>query len=129
MPPAQKPRTIIVSDDADISAILSVSFKLKNYEVFKASSSQECLDILDKDQNIVVIIVSRIAADRDAMLIVKIRKINPEIPVLVIADEDTAKTRVLDYGADEFALKPMSVENVADKAFNLLSRGRRIVKD
>jgi len=129
MPPAQKPRTIIVSDDADISAILSGSFKLKNYEVFKASSSQECLDILDKDQNIVVIIVSRIAADRDAMLIVKIRKINPEIVVLVSADEDTAKTRVLDYGADEFALKPMSVENVADKAFNLLSRGRRIVKD
>jgi hypothetical protein len=30
------------------------------------------------------------------------------------------KTRILDYDADEFALKPMSGENVVDKVFNLL---------
>jgi len=30
------------------------------------------------------------------------------------------KTKILDYGTDKFALKPMSSENVADKVFNLL---------
>lgn len=97
-----KPRAIIVSDDPDIATVLSGAFKLKNYEVFKASSSQECLDTLDMEHRDidVVIIISQIAADRDAMLIVKIRKINPDIVILVIADEDTVKTRVLDYGAD-----------------------------
>jgi DNA-binding response OmpR family regulator len=41
---------------------------------------------------------------------------------LVIAEEDSEKTRLLGYGADEFTLKPMSPENVADKVFMLISR-------
>ena len=32
------------------------------------------------------------------------------------------KTKILDYGADEFTLKPISPENVADKLFMLLTR-------
>jgi DNA-binding response OmpR family regulator len=56
------------------------------------------------------------------MFIVNIKKINPQIKVLVIADEDSDKTRILGYGADEFSLKPISPENVADKLFMLISR-------
>ena len=56
------------------------------------------------------------------MFIVNIKKINPNIKVLVIADEDSDKTRILGYGADEFSLKPISPENVADKLFMLISR-------
>ena len=56
------------------------------------------------------------------MLIVNIKKINNNIKVLVIVDEDSNKTRMFDYGANEFTLKPMSPENVADKVLMLLSR-------
>jgi DNA-binding response OmpR family regulator len=56
------------------------------------------------------------------MLIVNIKKINNNTKVLVIADEDSDKTRILGYGADEFTLKPMSPENVSDKVLMLLSR-------
>jgi hypothetical protein len=35
--------------------------------------------------------------------------------VLVIADEDSEKTRILGYGTDEFSLKLMSPENIAIK--------------
>jgi DNA-binding response OmpR family regulator len=56
------------------------------------------------------------------MFIVNIKKINPYIKVLVISDEDSDKTRILGYGADEFSLKPISPENVADKLFMLISR-------
>jgi DNA-binding response OmpR family regulator len=50
------------------------------------------------------------------------KRINPNTKVLVIADEDSDKTRILGYGADEFTLKPMSPENVSDKVLMLLSR-------
>ena len=50
------------------------------------------------------------------------KRINPNTKVLVIADEDSDKTRILGYGADEFTLKPMSPENVGDKVLMLLSR-------
>ena len=42
---------------------------------------------------------------------------NLNIKVLVIRDENSDTTMVLDYGADEFALKPMSPENTAEPRF------------
>jgi hypothetical protein len=36
------------------------------------------------------------------MLIVNIKKINMNTKVLVIAEEDSEKTRILGYGVDEF---------------------------
>jgi hypothetical protein len=44
-----------------------------------------------------------------------------ESPSEIMADSEGAKTRKLDYGADEFGLRPMSTENVADNVFNLIT--------
>ena len=53
-----------------------------------------------------------------------IKKMQLNTKVLVIGDENSDKTRILDYGADEFALKPMSPENTADKILMLLARDK-----
>lgn len=125
---ARAPRLILLFIDLDVLTVLSGAFKLKNYEVFKATTLEGCFDILEQEGGKIDVIVldAKVAADRSAMSVVNIRKINQDIKILAIAGDDTAKTRVLDYGADEFALKPMSVENVADKVFNLIARGRRV---
>jgi DNA-binding NarL/FixJ family response regulator len=70
----------------------------------------------------VVVMSAEIAADRAAKVILNIKRINKDAKILVIAGEDRSKTRILDYGADEFTLKPISAENVADKLFMLLTR-------
>lgn len=70
----------------------------------------------------VVVMSAEIAADRAAKLILNIKRIDKDAKILVIAGEDSSKTRILDYGADEFTLKPVSSENVADKVFSLLVR-------
>ena len=44
--------------------------------------------------------------------------------ILVIGDDNSDKTRILDYGADDFALKPLSPENTADKILMLLARDK-----
>ena len=72
----------------------------------------------------VIVISSKIALDRNAMLIMNIKKMQLSTEVLVIGDENSDKTRILDYGADEFALKPMSPENTADKVLMLLARDK-----
>jgi len=41
---------------------------------------------------------------------------------MVLAEDETDKTRVLEYGADEFATKPISAESVVDKVYNMLAR-------
>ena len=58
------------------------------------------------------------------MLIMKIKKMDLKTKILVIGDDNSDKTRILDYGADEFALKPMSPENTADKILMLLARDK-----
>lgn len=125
---ARAPRVIILFSDPDVLTVLSGAFKLKNYDVFKATTFQECLKILEEENGKIDVIVldAKLAADRSAKIIVSVRRMNQDIKILAIASDDTAKTRILDYGADEFALKPMSTENVADKVFNLIARGRRI---
>ncbi len=119
-----KPRIFIVQDDDDANTVLSGVLWLRGAEAFKVTRTEECIKKINqvKGKVEVVILGGNIAADRNLMFIVNIKKINPHIKVLVIADEDSDKTRILGYGADEFSLKPISPENVADKLFMLISR-------
>jgi CheY-like chemotaxis protein len=123
-----KPRVLILDEDNDVLAVLSGVFKLKNYEVFKANTSEQCMEILGQEQGRfdALIMNGKVAEDRGAMVIVNTKKMNVNIRSLVIADADDAKTRILDYGADEFALRPMSTENVADKVFNLIATLKKV---
>ena len=119
-----KPRIFIVQDDNDANTVLSGILWLKGAEAFKVTRTEECIKKIKEVEGKVEVVIlgGNIAADRNLMFIVNIKKINPHIKVLVIADEDSDKTRILGYGADEFSLKPISPENVADKLFMLISR-------
>jgi len=123
--PVDKPRVMIAIEDKDAMANIAGLLWFKGYEVYKSNSVEDCLSKINelKDRNMHVVIVSQqVALDSRAMLIVKVKRSNIDTKVLVIADEDNEKTKILDYGADEFTLKPISPENVADKLFMLLTR-------
>ena len=55
------------------------------------------------------------------MLIVKIKRINPDIEIYVVAEDETNNTRVLDYWADEFMVKPIGIETIVYKMMMLLT--------
>jgi len=120
----KKPRLILALDNDDASAMMAGVLWMKGCEIHKASTATDCLEEFKKLDSLVdvVIMSAELALDRDAMLIINIKRGNMETKVLAIGDENSDKTRILDYGADEFALKPMSPENVADKILMLLAR-------
>jgi len=91
--------------------------------VSKAYSIEECLDRVNELEGKVdiVFVDGKIAANRGAMLIIKIKRVNPNIKVMVLAEDETDKTRVLEYGADEFATKPISAESVVEKVYSMLA--------
>jgi DNA-binding response OmpR family regulator len=64
----------------------------------------------------------RIAADRGAMIIVKSKTKKPSLKIVVVASNDTAKTRVLSYGADDFLIKPVSAEVLTNRVITQLAR-------
>jgi DNA-binding NtrC family response regulator len=119
-----KPRVFIVQENDDANVLLNGLLWLKGCESHKFTEGKECLEkIQEREGKVdVVIIGGDIASDRNLTLIINIKKINSNTKVLVIADEDSNKTRILGYGADEFGLKPMSPENIAEKVLMLMSR-------
>lgn len=115
---------ILVEDDVDVTNILAGHFTLTKFKVFKAQSAKACLDKLKElDYKVDVVFVNgAIAADRGPMLIVNIRKVSHEIKIFALAENENNKTRVLDYGADEFAIKPISPTTVVEKVSMLLMK-------
>ena len=124
----QKIRVLIVDENRDVNLLVAATFGLKGYEVYKAHSAEECLSKLEELEGKVdvVILDGKIAADRGAMVIVKTKPINPDIKILAVADDESEKTRVLDYGADGFSTKPISIETIADKVSALLIIGKNV---
>jgi DNA-binding response OmpR family regulator len=114
---------IVVDDDRDVNLVLSATLKLKKFDVHKVYDAEECLNKLNKlEGKVDVIFVNgKIAADRAAMLIVKIKRINSHIKICVVAEDESDKTRILDYGADEFMTKPIGIETVVYKMMMLLT--------
>jgi DNA-binding response OmpR family regulator len=51
------------------------------------------------------------------MLILNVKRMNKNVKVFVLADRGLSeeKTRIMDYGADEFAVKPLSMESLINK--------------
>ena len=115
---------ILVEDDIDVASILAGHFTLAKFKVYKTTSAIECLEKLKELNNKVdaILINGTIAADRGPMLIVNIRKLTLDVKIFVLAENENSKTRVLDYGADEFAVKPISPTTVVEKLSMLLMK-------
>jgi DNA-binding response OmpR family regulator len=118
----QKIRILIADDNKDVNLLLAATLVLKGYEVYKTYSAEECISKLEefKDKVNVLLLNGAIAADRGAMVIVKAKRINPDVKILAVAADESEKTRVLDYGAEGFTTKPISTETIVDKVSALL---------
>ncbi|HYF99558.1 MAG TPA: response regulator [Candidatus Saccharimonadales bacterium] len=115
---------LIVTDDIDINIVLSGVFGLNGFKCFKCNTAEEALKILDEHVDKVdsMLIDGKIAADRGTMIIVKSKTKKPSVKIVVVANNDSAKTRVLDYGADDFSLKPISAEVLTNRVITQLTR-------
>ena len=113
------PRVIVCDDDAELNLFIRNHFKLDGYETHQALSAKECIDKLAELGNTIdaIIVNGTIASDRSVMLILNVRRMNKNVKVFVLADRNLSehKTRIMDYGADEFAIKPLSMESLINK--------------
>ena len=114
-----KPHVIVCDDDSELNSFMRNHFKLDGYETHQALSAQECIDKLEElgDRIDAITVDGKIASDRSAMLILKVKRMNRKVKVFVLANRGLAedKTRMMDYGADEFAVKPLSMESLINK--------------
>ena len=122
----QKPTVFIVDNNEDISALLAGIFWLKGFESSKFTDGKECLKrFREIDGHVDALVINQeIASDNDLMLIVNVKRINPNTKLLVIKDEESDETKMYEYGADEVALMPLSPIDVTDKLILLISKSK-----
>ncbi len=122
----QKPTVFIVDNNKDISALLAGIFWLKGFESSKFTDGKECLKrFREIDGHVDALVINQeIALDNDLMLIVNVKRINPNTKILVIKDEESDETKMYEYGADEVALMPLSPIDVTDKLILLISKSK-----
>ena len=122
------PRIILLDNNKDVVSILAGTFGLNGYEVHKTYAADECLNKVKELEGIVDVIFvdGKIAADRATMLIVNVKRINSKIAIVVLAEDETNKTRVLEYGADDFATKPVSTDTIVAKVNNVLLKKNKL---
>jgi DNA-binding response OmpR family regulator len=119
------PVILIADNEHDVAQYLRVTFRLAGFEAYTSTNANETIDRvkeIGKDKVDVVCMDGKLASDRGTMLIVNIKKINPKIKIFVVADRyiEHTKIRVLDYGANEFVLKPISLNSIVEKVNMLL---------
>jgi two-component system OmpR family response regulator len=113
------PHVIVCDDDRELNSFICNFFKLDGYQTHQALSAKECIDKLAElgDTIDAITVDGKIAADRSVMLILNVKRMNRKVKVFVLADRGLSedKTRIMDYGADEFAVKPLSMESLINK--------------
>lgn len=121
------PNIIIAEEDEHVSHLMMATFKMEGFMPHQARTAEECLSKLRElgDRLDALVINGRLASDRGKMLIVNIRNMNRKAKIFVLAErfEEENKTRVLDYGADEFTIKPLSITTLVNKVNMLLLQG------
>ena len=115
------PRLILSVGFADANNLLAGVLNLKGFKVFKSKSTHDCLSMIDQIQEKVdvVLIDKESAIENDFFQVNRIKKMAPYLKIVVIADEDE---KLLHKNIDEFVLRPISPENLADKILNMLAK-------
>jgi response regulator RpfG family c-di-GMP phosphodiesterase len=122
------PNVFIINKNEDFNTLLAGTFWLKGFEPFKFTDGTESLKrFRELDGKVDAAVLNHeIALDNDLMLIVNMKRINPNTKVLVIVEneEESIKNNdtMYEYGADEIVSIPLSDKDISDKILLMVSK-------
>jgi putative nucleotidyltransferase with HDIG domain len=115
-----KGRILLVDDDAEVRVTLADILEVEGYSVCQAESGEAALDIHEKDAFDVLLTDLHMPGIDGAELIRRIRKTDPDLPLVVITGYPSLRRAVdvIKLGATDFLSKPFE----ADTVFHVLRR-------
>ena len=125
-PPARAARVLVVDDEPNISALLSATLRLVEFEVRVVDSGHRALvAVEDFEPDLVVLDV--MLPDLDGFDVAKrLRATGSRVPVLFLTARDAVEDRIsgLSAGADDYVTKPFSLEEVVLRIRAILRRSQ-----
>lgn len=118
-PPAPA-RVLVVDDDERRRAPVVRALESVGLIVDTADDGSVALGRLSPRPDLVVLELS--SRDGEGLFTVDALSVNTDAPVLALADDPDIGARALDHGADAYAVRPVSTEEVVARARALLRR-------
>ncbi len=118
-------KILVVDDEPIIRDFLHEALSMKGYTVILADDGYEALDVLKRSPIAVVITDMRMPRMSGLALLKKIKKLSPDVPVVVITAHGTVGGAVetMKYGASDYLPKPFSVSKVHEVIEGLIRDG------
>jgi two-component system OmpR family response regulator len=124
--PARAARVLVVDDEPNISALLSATLRLVEFEVRVVDSGHRALVAVEEfEPDLVVLDV--MLPDLDGFDVAKrLRATGSRVPVLFLTARDAVEDRIsgLSAGADDYVTKPFSLEEVVLRIRAILRRSQ-----
>jgi two-component system OmpR family response regulator len=125
-PSTRPPRVLVVDDEPNISALLSATLRLVEFDVRVAETGHRALAAIEEfDPDLVVLDV--MLPDLDGFDVARrLRATGQRVPVLFLTARDAVEDRIsgLSAGADDYVTKPFSLEEVVLRIRAILRRTR-----
>ncbi|GAA2636887.1 response regulator transcription factor [Paractinoplanes durhamensis] len=125
-PPARTARVLVVDDEPNISALLSATLRLVEFDVRVVDSGHRALVAVEEfEPDLVVLDV--MLPDLDGFDVAKrLRATGSRVPVLFLTARDAVEDRIsgLSAGADDYVTKPFSLEEVVLRIRAILRRSQ-----
>ena len=108
-----KPLILVVEDDASVRNLITTTLKVHDYKYLTAANGN--LAIMEATSgNPDIVLLDLGLPDMDGMEVIRTIRQWSSMPIIVISarSEDTDKIKALDAGADDYLIKPFSVEEL-----------------
>ncbi len=119
----EKPKILVVDDEESHRIMLRAVLGAEGYAVTEAADGTEAVDAVGKDAFDVILMDIRMTNMDGIEALGEIRKISPQVPVLIMTAYASVKTAVeaLKAGAFDYLTKPLDIEELKiliDKAMD-----------
>jgi DNA-binding response OmpR family regulator len=113
----REPVILVVDDDPHVNFLLTAHLKLGKMNPIPVHSIDECLNKIDEMADLIDVatVDGKLAAERGGLIISRIKEKNPYAKILVVANDDSARLRILQYGADDYIMKPTHPDTIEQK--------------
>ena len=125
--PALSATILLIDDDEQLRCVWVDYLKHKNYHVVAVPSAERGLDAAVRSKPDLILLDWMLPDAEGPELCSELRKKNVQCPIVMVTFRDAAKDVVsgLEYGADDYWIKPVSLEEVHARVAAILRRNRQ----
>lgn len=120
-------KILYAEDDETLAYLTQDNLEQNNYMVTHCSDGYNCLELFKKHSFDICILDIMLPKMDGFELTTEIRKINPDVPIFFLSSKILKEDRIkgLRLGADDYLVKPFSIEELLLKIEIFLSRSKK----